>query len=67
MNKNNFLIVTDIDTDCRVAIPIKYIIRLWESKKTSTTFVDYYHDQTAVRLQTKESFDNIVERIVNEN
>ena len=62
MSKRSFLVVTDMDTNHRVAIPIERIIQIKEYKhgKDLVTFVQYYIEKISFTITIKESFSSVV-------
>lgn len=63
MSKRRFLMVTDISTNTRVAIPIKQIIQIKEYKHNEDylAWIQYYYtDKKTYTIYTKELFYNIM-------
>lgn len=63
MSKRRFLMVTDINTDRRVAIPIKKIVQIEEYKHNEEyrAWIEYYYtDKKTNAIYTKELFYNIL-------
>ena len=63
MSKRRFLMVTDINTDRRVAIPIKQIVQIEEYKHNEEyrAWIKYYYtDKKTNAIYTKELFYNIL-------
>lgn len=63
MNKRSFLVVTDVSTDTRVAIPIKQIIQIreYEHNKDHLAWIQYYYaDNKFTTISTKEFFYDIM-------
>lgn len=63
MSKRRFLMVTDINIDRRVAIPIKQIVQIEEYKHNEEyrAWIEYYYtDKKTIVIYTKELFYNIL-------
>lgn len=63
MSKRRFLMVTDIDTKLRVAIPIDQIIQIREYNHNEDylTWIQYYYaDNKSTTISTKEFFYDIM-------
>ena len=63
MSKRRFLVVTDMSTDTRVAIPIKQIIQIreYEHNKDYLAWIQYYYtDKDSTTISTKEFFYDIL-------
>lgn len=63
MSKHSFLVVTDIDTKLRVAIPIDQIIQIREYNHNEDylAWIQYYFtDKKTTTISTKECFYNIM-------
>lgn len=63
MSKHSFLMVTDITTNTRVAIPIKRIVQIKEYKHNEDYFawIQYYDaDNQPIDISTKEFFYDIM-------
>lgn len=63
MSKRRFLMVTDINIDRRVAIPIKQIVQIEEYKHNEEyrAWIEYYYtDKKTITIYTKELFYNIL-------
>lgn len=63
MSKRKFLMVTDANTDTRVAIPIKQIVQIREYKHNEDylAWIQYYYtDKKSTTISTKEFFYDIM-------
>lgn len=63
MSKRRFLMVTDINIDRRVAIPIKQIVQIEEYKHNEEyrAWIEYYYtDEKTITIYIKELFYNIL-------
>lgn len=63
MSKRRFLMVTDININRRVAIPIKQIVQIEEYKHNEEyrAWIEYYYtDKKTITIYTKELFYNIL-------
>ena len=63
MNKCKFLMVTDANTNTRVAIPIQQIVQIREYKYNEDylAWIQYYYtDKKTITISTKEHFYNIM-------
>jgi hypothetical protein len=62
MSKRRFLVVTDMDTNHHVAIPIKRILQIREYKhgEDLVTFIQYYIEKISFTITIKESFNSVV-------
>ena len=59
MSKHRFLVVNDMSTDTRVAIPVKQIIQIreYEHNKDHLAWIQYYYaDNKSTTVSTKEFF-----------
>lgn len=63
MSKRNFLVVTDMDTNHHVAIPIKQIFQIREYKNGEdfVILIQYYIKKISFTITIKESFSDVVE------
>lgn len=58
-----FLMVTDANTDTRVAIPIKQIVQIreYEHNKEYLAWIQYYYtDKKTTTISAKEHFYNVM-------
>lgn len=63
MSKRKFLMVTDVNTNIRVAIPIQQIIQIREYKRNGDhlAWIQYYYtDKESTTISTKEFFYDIM-------
>lgn len=63
MSKHRFLVVNDMSTDTRVAIPVKQIIQIreYEHNKDHLAWIQYYYaDNKSTTVSTKEFFYDIM-------
>lgn len=63
MSKFRFLMVTDINTNTRVAIPIQQIVQIREYKHNEDylAWIQYYYtDKKTTTISAKEHFYNVM-------
>ncbi len=63
MSKRRFLMVTDISTNTRVAIPIQQIVQIKEYKHNEDylAWIQYYYtDKKTITISTKQFFYDIM-------